>query len=262
MARERITALVVDDEPLARETLRLLLQRDPEIQLSAACDGPQAAAAIREHGPDILFLDVQMPGRGGFDVLEEVGPEAVKAVVFVTAYDRYALRAFDAHAVDYLLKPFDDERFERALSRAKERVRSREVGQGQERILALLESMSGPGEGIRRFMVRTTDRLLVVKAEEVDWIGAADDYSELHVGQRTHLVRQTMQELESGLDARAFARIHRSTIVNLDRVRELHPQVKGDSEIVLQDGTVLRLSRTHRASFELRLREAGRSPVR
>ena len=258
----RLLALVVDDEPLARETLSLLLARDPELEVLEAPDGGAALEIVRARRPDLLFLDIQMPGLDGFDVLSQVEPGAVRAVVFVTAFERYALQAFDAHAVDYLLKPFDDARFERALGRAKERAALGDTRSSQEHVRGLLEALQAiPGQSMRRFLVRSGDRQLVVNADEVDWIGAADDYCELHVGGRAHLVRQTMNELEGRLDPARFARIHRSTIVALDRVREMHPHVRGDWDVVLRDGTVVRLSRTYRAAFEARLLEStGRSP--
>jgi two-component system, LytTR family, response regulator len=250
----RFSALVVDDEPLARETLRLLLARDPEIDVAEAGDGRAALEAIAAHRPDLLFLDIQMPGLDGFDVLSQAEEGAVRAVVFVTAFERYALQAFDAHAVDYLLKPFDDARFERALLRAKERARAADPLAGRQHVRGLLEALSSiRGQALRRFLVRTGDRQLVVAADDVDWIGAADDYCELHVGPRAHLVRQTMNELEERLDPTRFARVHRSTIVSLDRVREMHPHVRGDWDVVLRDGTVVRLSRTYRAAFEEKL---------
>jgi two-component system LytT family response regulator len=256
----KLLALVVDDEPLAREALRLLLARDPDIETDEAADGEAALEAIRARPPDILFLDVQMPGMDGLEVLARADPALVKAVVFVTAFERYALQAFDAHAVDYLLKPFDDARFERALRRARDRARASAGPSGREHVQALLEAVQAiPAQAARRFLVRTGERLLVVPAPDVDWIGAADDYCELHVGARSHLVRRTMNDMEQSLDPARFARIHRSTIVALDRVREMHPHVRGDWDVVLDDGTVLRLSRTYRAAFEARLLDSARA---
>ena len=228
--------MIVDDEPLARQVVRLLVESDRELTIVGECSGVDAAARIEETRPDILFLDIQMPEVGGFDVLERVGVDAVPAVVFVTAYDDYALRAFEAHALDYLLKPFDDHRFYEALSRAKEKVRVR-VGKTI----------------VRRFLVRTRDRMVFVKADDIDWIEAADYYASLHAGGKAHLVRQTMAELEKQLDPEKFVRVHRSAIVNLDRVAELHPLFRGDGILVLHDGTRLRLSRARREEFERRL---------
>ena len=206
---------------------------------------------IERISPDILFLDVQMPEVDGFDVLESVGADAVPAIVFVTAFDEYAVRAFDVQAIDYLLKPFDDARFALALDRAKERVRS---GRPDERIAALLRQRS---PYLRRFLVRTRDRALVVDVDDVDWIEAADYYASLHVGARAHLLRQTLTELEQQLDPERFVRVHRSAIVNVDRVREIHPLFRGDCALVLADGARVKLSRTHRDRFE-RTFTAGR----
>ena len=228
--------MIVDDEPLARQVVRLLVESDRELTIVGECSGIEAASRIEETRPDILFLDIQMPEVGGFDVLERVGVDAVPAVVFVTAYDDYALRAFEAHALDYLLKPFDDRRFYEALARAKEKVRAR-VGKTI----------------VRRFLVRTRERMVFVKADDIDWIEAADYYASLHAGGKAHLVRQTMAELEKQLDPEKFVRVHRSAIVNLDRVAELHPLFRGDGILVLHDGTRLRLSRARREEFERRL---------
>ena len=247
----KLRAIVVDDEPLARDTVRLLLERDPEIEVAAECSGVDAVAAIQRLSPDLLFLDVQMPEVDGFDVLEAVGAGRVPAIVFVTAYDEYALRAFDVHAIDYLLKPFDDARFGLALSRAKKRARS---GRQDGKIAALLHERA-PYQ--RRLLVPARDRILVVDADDVDWIEASDYYSTLHVGGRTHLLRQTLADLERRLDPARFARVHRSAIVNLERVREIHPLLRGDCALLLADGTRVRLSRTHREPFE-RLFTTGR----
>jgi two-component system LytT family response regulator len=226
--------LIVDDEPLARQVVRQLVERDPELTVVGECSGVDAADAIQSGKPDILFLDIQMPEVGGFDVLERAGPSSVPAIVFVTAFDQYALRAFEVQALDYLLKPFDDARFFAALLRAKERARARTPY-------------------VRRFLVRTRGKVVLVNAEDVDWIEAADYYASLHVAGRSHLLRETMQELEGKLDPSKFVRVHRSAIVNIDRVQELHPLFRGDSALILRDGTQLRLSRSRREEFERRL---------
>ncbi len=255
-----IRVLIVDDEPLARETLELSLAGDPEIAVVGSCSGPQAAALAGETRPDIMFLDVQMPEVGGFDLVEALGPGAVPVIVFVTAYDQYALRAFEVHALDYLLKPFDDRRFRETLRRAKERLRSHSAPSIHERLLDLLEERERAARRfVGRFVVRDRDRSIFVPAAAVDWIEAADDYVVLHAGSETHLVRERIAELEERLDPEMFARIHRSTIVNIDRVRELHPLFRGDSTIVLTDGTQLRLSRSRRAEFERRLTSSPRA---
>ena len=229
--------VIVDDEPLARTAVRLLVEEDPELTVAGECSGVDAAALIESTRPDILFLDIQMPEVDGFDVLERIGMNAVPAIVFVTAYDQYAVRAFDVHALDYLVKPFDDRRFFAALLRAKERARQRKPGR----------------EPVSRFVVRSREKIVFIKAEDIDWVEAADYYVSLHAGGRSHLLRKTMAEIEEELDPVRFVRVHRSAIVNLDRVRELHPLFRGDSILVLQDGTKLRLSRARREEFERRL---------
>ncbi len=226
--------VIVDDEPLARTAIRLLVQEDPELTVAGECSGVDAAELIGRVKPDILFLDIQMPEVDGFDVLERIGLSAVPAIVFVTAYDQYALRAFEVHALDYLVKPFDDRRFFAALLRAKDLAR-------KPRILP------------SRFVVRSREKIVFIKASEIDWIEAADYYVSIHAGGRSHLLRKTMAEIESELDPERFVRVHRSAIVNLDRVKEMHPLFRGDSVLVLQDGTKLRLSRARREEFERRL---------
>jgi two-component system LytT family response regulator len=238
-SRGGIRALVVDDEPLARSNLTVLLRRDPEIELVRECgSGTEAIAEIRGSKPDLVFLDVQMPECDGFDVLEMLGGELPPAVVFVTAYDQYALRAFEAGALDYLLKPFDDARFDLALGRAKERI-ARE---------------KSPLPTLERFAVKSAGQVSFLKISEIDWIEAADYYSCLHVGARTHLLRRSMAELEKELDQTVFCRIHRSTIVKLDRVRGMKLNESGEYDVLLEDGTKLRLSRRYRKELQSRLR--------
>ena len=241
-----LRVLIVDDEPLARQTIRILLAKDPEVTIVGECNGVDAVEIIGREKPDIMFLDVQMPEVGGFDLLERVGAGAVPVVVFVTAFDQYALRAFDVHAMDYLLKPFDDRRFAEALRRAKEQRRR---GAIDDRLTSLLAARE-PGAYVKRFLVRVREKVVLVRAEDVDWIEAADYYASLHVAGKTHLLRETMADLEKQLDPDKFVRIHRSAIVNVDRVREIHPMFRGDCTLVLQDGTQLRLSRGRREAFE------------
>jgi two-component system LytT family response regulator len=217
----------------------VLLRRDPEIELVRECgSGMEALAEIRGSKPDLVFLDVQMPECDGFDVLEMLGGELPPAVVFVTAYDQYALRAFEAGALDYLLKPFDDARFDLALGRAKERI-ARE---------------KSPLPTLERFAVKSAGQVSFLKISEIDWIEAADYYSCLHVGARTHLLRRSMAELERELDQTVFCRIHRSTIVKLDRVRGLKLNESGEYDVLLEDGTKLRLSRRYRRELQSRLK--------
>jgi two-component system LytT family response regulator len=261
---DRIRALIVDDEPVAREGVKVLLEGDPELEIVGECaNGSEAVAAIRDFSPDLVFLDVQMPEMDGFAVIEEVGVENMPVVIFVTAYDRYALRAFDVAALDYLLKPYDDERFAAAVGRAKSQVRQGEVGSLTQRLISLLEersagptSKTAPGPYLQRVMLKTGGRVIFLRVEEIDWIEAEGDYVRLHVRGDKHLLRDTMKRMEEQLDPAQFIRSHRSSIVNLDRIRELHPYFHGDYMIILKDGAELKLSRSRRQALEDRL---GRS---
>ena len=234
----RIRTVIVDDESLARSNLAVLLRLDSEIEIVAECgSGAEALAAIRAASPDLVFLDVQMPECDGFDVLELLGQDMPAAVVFVTAYDQYALRAFEAGALDYLLKPFDNARFAQALERAKKRIRR---GKDLPRKL-------------ERLVIKGSGEILFVKIAEIDWIEAADYYACLHVGNKTHLLRRSLAELEQQLSDSMFCRIHRSAIVNLNRVRGLELNKDGEYEVLLNSGARLRLSRRHRKLLESRL---------
>lgn len=247
----RLKALLIDDEPLARDALRVLLAEDPEIEIAGEGAGTEGAALIARTRPDILFLDIQMPEVDGFALLEQVGTDAVPAIVFVTAYDRYALRAFEVHALDYLLKPFDDARFRKALDNAKARVRASRRGDVESRIAAMLAERSGVAQRTR-FLIPTRDKSVVIESSEIDWVEAADCYVSLHVNGASHLLRLTMDEIEQQLDPQQFVRVHRSSIVNLDRVREVHPMFRGDCVLVLSTGEKVRLSRGRRREFETR----------
>ena len=233
----KIRTLIVDDEPPARANLRVLLRRDPEIEILAECgSGTEALAEIRSNKPDLVFLDVQMPECDGFDVLELLGSE-LPAIIFVTAYDQYALRAFEAGALDYLLKPFDNARFERALARAKERI----------------AHANPAAKKLERFAIKGTGQVSFVNIGEINWIEAADYYACLHVGAKSHLLRRSMAELEEDLDSTRFCRIHRSAIVNLERVRGLELREDGEHDVVLSDGTRLRMSRRYRKELQARM---------
>jgi len=247
--RPPIRVAVVDDEPLARAALRLALEADPELAVVGDCSGIAAAALIERARVELVLLDVQMPEVDGFQVLEALDPAALPAVVFVTAHDAYAVRAFEIHAIDYLLKPFDDARLVTALVRAKDRLARPSAAAG-EPLLALLEDRARRERQVERLVVRARGKLVAVRTQDIDWIEATDYYATLHVGGDTHLVRQTMAELEASLDGRKFVRVHRCAIVNLERVREVHPMFRGDCTLVLVDGTQVRLSRTRRAEFE------------
>ena len=249
-----LKVLVVDDEPLARESLQTLLAKDPDVDVVGQANGVDAIALIARLRPDILFLDIQMPEVDGFALLERIGADAVPAIVFVTAFDQYALRAFEVHALDYLLKPFSDARFASALARAKTQAHSRRRGELDARIADLLRARQSPRT---RFLVPARDRTIVVDASQIDWIEAADYYICLHCGGASHLLRDTMDEIERRLDPQQFFRVHRSAIVNLARVREMHPLFRGDCELTLADGAKVRLSRNRRRDFEARFAPIG-----
>jgi len=234
-----IRALVVDDEPLARRNLTVLLRHDPDIGSIAECgSGAEAIEEIRRTRPDLVFLDVQMPECDGFDVLEMLGSDVAPTVVLVTAHDEYALRAFDAGALDYLLKPFDDARFQRALQRAKDK---------------LAHYAERGSRAAERLVVRNAGQILFLSVSEIDWIEAANYYACLHVGNETHLLRRSLSDLERDLDSGKFCRIHRSIIVSLDRVRGLELKEDGEYEVVLNSKVRLRLSRRFRKDLQHRL---------
>ena len=234
----KIRTVIVDDEPLARSNLSLLLRLDPEVEVVSECgSGVDAPNEIRTAKPDLLFLDVQMPECDGFDVLELLGKDVPPAVVFVTAYDQYALRAFEAGALDYLLKPFDNPRFDLALNRAKQKIAR---GKDQPKRLEYLT-------------VKSAGQVTFVSLSSIDWIEAADYYVGLHVGPKTHLLRRSIAELEQDLDANMFFRIHRSTIVNLNRIRGLKLNEDGEYTVLLECGSCLRLSRRYRRPLQARL---------
>lgn len=235
---QKIRTVIVDDEPLARSNVRVLLEGDATIEVIAECgSGPDAPAVIRRARPDLLFLDVQMPECDGFDVIELLGADLPPAIVFVTAYDQYALRAFEAGALDYLLKPFDNARFDLALSRAKQKV---ELGKDHPR-------------KFDRLTIKSAGQIAFVSLSEIDWIEAADYYAALHIGTRTHLLRRSLSDLEQDLDPSQFCRIHRSAIVNLDRVRGLRSNEDGDYTVLLHNNAMLRLSRKYRKQLQSRL---------
>jgi two-component system, LytTR family, response regulator len=241
----RIRTLIVDDEPLARSNLSVLLRRDPEIEIVDECgSGAEALRVIRSAKPDLVFLDVQMPECGGFDVLELLGNDLPSAIIFVTAYDQYALQAFEAGALDYILKPFDNARFDRALGRAKQRIA---LGKDKDNLPRRLE----------RIAIKSVGQVSFVKVSEIEWIEAADYYACLHVASRTHLLRRSMSDLEQELDPTVFSRIHRSTIVNLDRVRSLQLTEDGEYEVLLESGVRLRLSQRYRKQLQSRLGVRG-----
>lgn len=241
-----LTALIVDDEPLAREGLRELLAKDPEISsVREARDGREAVKAIRVSSPDLVLLDVQMPEVDGFEVVRQVGAEHMPAVIFVTAHDQYAIQAFEISALDYLLKPVIEERFVKALARAKSRIRSAFAAGANPQIISLLESISSSRRYLSRLAVRSAGKTILMSVDELDWIGGAENYVELHAGRASHLLHVRMSVLEASLDPASFLRVHRSIIVNLSRIRDLQPAEHGDYLITLRDGTQLKSGRTY-----------------
>jgi two-component system, LytTR family, response regulator len=248
-----IRVLLVDDEPLAREMLREMLACDPNVSIvGESCNGGEALEAIRVHSPDLLFLDVQMPEVGGFEVLASLDKEEIPYVIFVTAYDQYAVRAFEVQALDYLLKPFDQERFDVSWQRAKAQIiRDRNgVRDMDHRILALLEELKSGKNYLERLVIKTAGRIYFLDTSEIDWIEAEGNYVSVHSAKKSHLLRETISSLESQLDPKRFVRIHRSSIVRLDFIQELQPWFHGEYRVILQDGTQLTLSRNHRDKLQ------------
>jgi two-component system LytT family response regulator len=249
--------LIVDDEPLARRRIRRLLRGMPDVSVvGEAADGRAALGAIAAEKPDLVFLDVQMPGSDGFDVIQAVKPDRMPLVVFVTAYDKYALRAFDVHALDYLLKPFDRDRFQRALQRVREQMEGQQTGDLGRRLLALVQDLKPDQQRLDRLVVKSGGRVFFLRTEEIDWIEAAGNYVRLHLGTDSHLFRETMNALEAKLDVNRFFRIHRSRIVNIERIQELQPWFNGEYAVILRDGTRLTLSRGYREKLQERLGRA------
>lgn len=251
----KIRVLIVDDEPLARERVRSLLGALPDVECLGECgDGTSAVAAIRKDAPDIVLLDVQMPELDGFGVITQLEGGKMPAIIFVTAYDQFALKAFEVHAVDYLLKPFDKERFVTAMNRAIEHVKRHQAGELSQRLTALLADVRpepAKSKSVDRIAVKSSGRVVFVKVDDIDWIEAADNYVNLHVGAENHLHRETMSSLESQLPSEKFMRISRSTIVNMDRIKELQPLFHGEYAVILRNGAKVTLSRSYREKLDL-----------
>jgi len=246
----KIRAAIVDDEPLARRRIRNLLTGERDVEVIAECaNGKEAIESLEAASPDVLFLDIQMPEIDGFDVLRALGVGHVPVVIFVTAHDQFALRAFEAHALDYLLKPFDDERFEAALQRARERIRQQRGGDLDRRLEALLESVHGDHGYLRRLVVPVGHRSVFLRTEQIDWIGAERNYIRLHVGGRAYLMRENLSRIATALDPKMFCRIHRSTVVNIDRIRAVESLFRGEYLVVLHDGTKLTSGRSYRSNL-------------
>lgn len=251
-----LRVVIVDDEELARRGIRRRLERAGDVEIVAECaSGREAVKTVRRAQPDLVFLDVQMPGMNGFEVIEAVGLGSFPRVVFVTAHDTFAVRAFEVHAVDYLLKPIDDERFDAALARAREAIALHRDGDLGRRLSSLLRQVEAAGpERIaaypERLVVRSAGRVIFVPVMEIDWVEAAGDYVRLHVGKKAWLLRETTAALEGKLDPGRFARIHRSAIVNIERIREMRSYDNGEYLVLLHDGTELKLSRGYRQALQ------------
>ena len=249
---ERIRTLIVDDEPLARERVRDLLELEKDIDvIGEAADGRSAVDAFRRLSPDLVFLDVQMPGLDGFDALAAHELPDNMHVIFITAFDEYALRAFEARAVDYVLKPFDRERFRAALDRARIMIAGRNHIDHQQQLVTMIRQLR-EGPGTDRILIKAKGRVYFQRTDEIDWLEAAGNYVRLHCSAETHLVRETLSELETRLSPDQFCRIHRSTIVNIDRIQEMQPLFHGEYTVILRDGTRLTLSRRYRDKLQER----------
>jgi two-component system LytT family response regulator len=261
MSEPNLRVIIVDDESLARDRLRAMLTKENGIEIVAECgDGKEALAAIKRHNPDVVFLDIQMPEVDGFGVVSHLkGPKAPQ-IIFVTAYDEFAVKAFEVHALDYLLKPFDRERLHEAIERARQAMKRAPAQEDLARkVTALLESMAASSKGERatpdRLAIRLEGRVIFARPNEIDWLEAQDNYVKLHIGKEAHLVRDTLASFESRLDPRRYIRIARSTIVNIDRVREMQPMFHGEYVVILHDGTKLTMSRGYRETLQKYLGE-------
>lgn len=246
----KIRTLIVEDEPLARERIRSLLEGERDVEvIGEAGDGRSGVDRIRSLDPDLVFLDVNMPELDGFGVIEAIGVEAMPPVIFVTAYDQFAVQAFDAHALDYLLKPFDEERFRAAVERARQILHRQRSGSFDRRLNDLLEDLRKP-RFLERLAVKVGGKIIFIRTDDIDWIGAEGNYARLHTGERSHLMRETMSSLETKLDPQKFIRIHRSTIVNADSIAELEPLFQGDYVVILRNGTRITSSRGYRGNLQ------------
>jgi two-component system LytT family response regulator len=242
--QKKIRTLVVDDEELARDRIQALLAEQPDVEIVGVCsDGPSAVEAIDRTQPDLVFLDVQMPGMDGFEVIDTVDADVMPAVVFVTAHDAHALRAFEIHALDFLLKPFDQTRFEKALDRARGHLNRDRAGGLDPRLVSLLEELHEERKYSERLIVKSGGRVFFVRTEEIDWVEASGNYVKIHTKNDAHLLRESMKNMEGRLDPKTFVRIHRSAIVNIDRIKELEPWFHGVYIVIMRDGTRLTASR-------------------
>lgn len=248
---DRIRVLVVDDEPLARTMIREMLERDPDVDILGDCvNGKEAVAAIKTSSPDVVFLDIQIPELGGFEVLESLGGSPTPYVIFATAYDQYAVRAFEVHAFDYLLKPFDQERFDVAWHRAKSQIRLDRTDDRDQHILALLEELKGGSRYLERLVIKNGGRVFFVDVKDIHCIEAEGNYVLVHDGIKNYLLRETISGLQTQLDPKQFLRVHRSAIVKIDKIKELQPWFHGEYRIILENGKQLTLSRSYRSNLQ------------
>lgn len=246
-----IRTVIVDDEPLARRGIRALLKEEKDFEIISECgDGREALAVIEEHKPDLVFLDVQMPELSGFDVVAAIGVQRMPAVIFVTAYDKYAMRAFEVHALDYLLKPLDGDRFTSALQRARLQLERKSVHDLSRRLQSLLDDLKPTQKYTERLVIKSAGRIFFLDVAEIAWIEAADNYVRLHAGRESHLLRETMTSLEKRLDPDQFVRVHRSRIINIRQLKELQPLFRGEYDIMLRDGTRLESGRGYREKLQ------------
>jgi two-component system, LytTR family, response regulator len=246
-----IRALVVDDEPLAREMIREMLEDDSEVEIVAECaNGREAVEAIKSLTPDLVFLDIQMPEVGGFEVLESFEREATPYIIFVTAYDQYAVRAFEVHAFDYLLKPFDHERFDAAWQRVKAQIKLDQGGERERHILALLEELKTGPRHLERLVIKNGGRVFFLNVDDVHCIESEGNYVRVYDNQKAYMLRETISSLEEQLDPRQFRRIHRSAIVKIDKIKEMQPWFHGEYRVIMENGKQLTLSRNYRANFQ------------
>jgi len=249
-----IRALIVDDEPLARERIRTLLAECRNVEVVGECrDGREAVNAILAERPDLVFLDIQMPELDGFEVIKAIGNEFLPAIIFVTSFDEYAIRAFDVNAIDYLLKPINAARFEKAVLRAIDRLTQSNVRESERKLLDFIEVLRAEHQYVTRFVVRSGSRLSFVRASDVDWMDAADNYVRLHVAGREHFVRETLKSVETQLDPEIFIRVHRSIIINFDRVESVEPYSHGEYVVTMKDGAKLTTSRSYSERLRLLL---------
>lgn len=247
----KIRVLIVDDEPLAREGIQMRLKSEPDIEVIGECrNGREAVTTILREVPDLVFLDIQMPRMDGFAVIEAVSTKQMPHVIFVTAYDEHALRAFEVHALDYLLKPLDGARFVEALARARDRIRGKNLAAIAAQLQQMMATLKGEKEYLERLSIKSAGRILLLGVDEIDWIEAADNYVQVHAGPASYLLLATMNSLETRLNPQQFLRIHRSTIVNLRRIKELQPMFHGEYRVILQNNTELTSGRSYSKNLQ------------